>query len=1419
MQNKKRVFISYGRKESRDFANRLYLALEKINIDAWFDFVNIPKGDDFQKRIEDGIESADNFVFLIAPHAIQSEYCLHEIETAIKFNKRIIPIMHIEPAQGDAAWDKIHPAISKLNWINFREKADLTLAIEEWEDIDDFEAAFEELIQVFKRDEEYISQHTSILLSALIWDRKRRMPNYLLAGPELFAATEWLAKEFPPPLQAPCVPTNLQCEFICESIKNANNLMADVFMISSSWDDPWREFLRMILARNLFTSWRYSSDLQAGLEEKDVIREGIEGADMVFFLVSEQSINSGRCLDELEIAAFYNKKVIPVIVQELPANSDLPEKLKNLSSINFTQIKDITQADPMLMQHAPEVNTLIGEIDTEKGYFHKHKLFLTRALKWSRMDKNDSFLMRGYNLSEAQTWLQEGLTRSKYRPTDLHQEFLEASALKVGTLESEVFICYSQKNADFARKLNLKLQTFGKNTWFDQESLIGASNFEEEIFRGIAVSENFVFIITPESIASEFCAKEVDFAAAQNKRFIPILLEETSPENIPQQLKRIQWVDFKHKTFETAFGRLIQAINIDRAYVQKHTRLQQLALEWQHKGNSNDLLVRGDEFTSSQQWLDESLQNKKEPAVTVLQRSFIEASEKVKIQEEKKALNHRNWRRAARISLIILLASGVFFLAYQSRQSMLKEEEAREKAALNYAYAARQILNENHAPKRALSIAKEAVRLINQNSIYKLIPYFRDIFTSLNFVDLPHSSGVLGVDFSPNYSNRVILSYSEKNLKIWDLEGKLIKTIPIASNIVKAGFSPDQQRLYVLNGQNKLLLISDFLTDELQTTTLQTGDEITDVIFKDEGKEIIIIYKEIAARLWNANGGYIRPFNHKGQVTGGILSQNQEFLLTFSNDKTARLWNANKIIEPKYLTWHDAPIIDADISEDGTRGVTLDNKGYAAIWDLQENRIVKSYEDIANIKLTAEEDLIVLKDKNKKVRLEDISGQFFTELMTYKQFNSGIDTLILTEKKDGILTYSKNGSAAFWKLNGVLSTEIDLMEDNEKVDEMVVSPDANYILKSDSKGTVTIWDIESGSRIASLKAHKSAIKEVVFLPDRRQLLTASLDNLAKKWIFRDTTLDNVLSTAKAKPVEIKQNIENWLASVKADTLKMAAVDKIRIGLLDDFDTIMAINDSSELYTYAEHFKTDAENTFDSTIKAESYRKAFKLYEKINDTLAYRTIYSEVAVADILFETGREVEFEDFFHPDNLQENLFLAQYISQKWSKRKPTERIEAFTVIKNVYDDVLQNIKNNTYQVSAERETLIKRRAADNCNSLSYYELLGGDVAKARTLAEEGFNIDSTYEWINTKLALAYLYDGDFDKALVLLKKMKGEHFGVDNYYSKMKDYIATVDSTHLAQKTSEDIEAFTLENVLKSYKNKITPEQQQEIQTLLTE
>jgi hypothetical protein len=143
MQGFQDVFISYGRKDSLTFADQLNRRLVALDLVVWFDFDDIPVGVDYQKQIDDGIERSDNFVFVISPHAINSPYCLKEIELALKRNKRIIPVMHVErvsretwqihnPDGTEAQWQdyqarglhdhfqNMHPEVRKINWIYMR---------------------------------------------------------------------------------------------------------------------------------------------------------------------------------------------------------------------------------------------------------------------------------------------------------------------------------------------------------------------------------------------------------------------------------------------------------------------------------------------------------------------------------------------------------------------------------------------------------------------------------------------------------------------------------------------------------------------------------------------------------------------------------------------------------------------------------------------------------------------------------------------------------------------------------------------------------------------------------------------------------------------------------------------------------------------------------------------------------------------------------------------------------------------------------------------------------------------------------------------------------------------------------------------------------------------------------------------------
>ncbi len=90
----KEAFISYGRRESLGFVGRLHQQLKLADHEVWFDKVNIPDGDDYVQRINHGIETVHNFIYVMAPRCLTSPNCLIELEYARLLGKRVIPINH-----------------------------------------------------------------------------------------------------------------------------------------------------------------------------------------------------------------------------------------------------------------------------------------------------------------------------------------------------------------------------------------------------------------------------------------------------------------------------------------------------------------------------------------------------------------------------------------------------------------------------------------------------------------------------------------------------------------------------------------------------------------------------------------------------------------------------------------------------------------------------------------------------------------------------------------------------------------------------------------------------------------------------------------------------------------------------------------------------------------------------------------------------------------------------------------------------------------------------------------------------------------------------------------------------------------------------------------------------------------------------
>ena len=94
--------------------------------------------------------------------------------------------------------------------------------------------------------------------------------------------------------------------------------------------------------------------------------------------------------------------------------------------------------------------------------------------------------------------------------------------------DARLMISYSRKDKVFVKQLHdaLLAQGFASEDIWVTGRVSRQRGWMAEITKGIQSANAFIFVVSPDSVASEVCKKEIEVAAESNKRFIPILYRE-----------------------------------------------------------------------------------------------------------------------------------------------------------------------------------------------------------------------------------------------------------------------------------------------------------------------------------------------------------------------------------------------------------------------------------------------------------------------------------------------------------------------------------------------------------------------------------------------------------------------------------------------------------------------------------------------------------------------------------------------------------------------------------------------------------------------------------------------------------------------------------------------------------------------------
>ncbi|HBL10649.1 MAG TPA: type IV secretion protein Rhs [Cyanobacteria bacterium UBA11162] len=1130
------AFISYGRADSKAFATKLHGRLLEQRFKVWFDQNDIPLGVDFQNQIDDGIEKAHNFLFLIAPHSVNSPYCGKEIELALKRNKRIIPLLHVEqinqetwqqrfPNGTDEEWEaykakglhssflNMHPVIGKINWVYFREG------------IDDFESAFTGLMNLLGRHHDYVKKHTQFLAKALEWERHQKQTSYLLIGEERKQAEAWLKIHFKDE-QPPCIPTDLHCEYITESIKNANNLMTQVFISYADEDRATMEKIRNSLRRESITVWTNKTDIQTGEAFEEAINRGIEQADNLVFLLSPESVNSTYCQQELDLALSLSKRIIPVLVHETDP-TQVPSALRSLQYIDLT---DNVKEDDYLLDESQ----LLKIFHEDAAYYNEHKILLTKALKWKRQNENPSILLRGYNLRSAETWLKVAKKRTQQLPTPLQEEFIEESLRQPPAESLDVFISYSRADSDLARKLNDNLQIQGKTTWFDQESIASGSDFQQEICRGIKACDNFVFILSPRSVNSPYCKDEVEYAASLNKRFVTVLHREVNCSELHPELAKVQWIDFNHneQDFNANFNQLVRTLDTDREHVHSHTRWLQRSIEWESKDKSTDLLLRGSEFLIAQNWWQEAEQQKKQPITTLLQKAFIEASqnaiiaaeeeetrrqaEMLRLQEErtkeaearlaeqKKSVKLQRFFLVA-VSMALVAAVGVTVWAvHESRkaEAAQKRAETLGEGQINALARYTEALLDNHQDFDALiegirtrrQLKTEFAHVSPQTS-QRVKDVLQKAFYQIKEIHrfVGHEAAVLSLSFSPD--GKTIASTGEDGvIKLWDRSGRLVLSIKGDElGINRIRFSPDGQLIASAGDDGTVKLWN--LKGQLQHTLKGHQGSVMSVNFSPDGREIASAGEDGTIRIWNQDGKLLKSWQgHKGMVRAVIFSPDGQRIASGGADYTVRLWDRNgKLLHE--LTGHQDVVRDVNFSPDSQTIVFASEDGTARLWSItgEQGQMVFHNDGVISANFSPDGKTIVTSSFDNTIKLWNLAGQ---EIQTIRGHQDWVHEVTFSPDGKTIASVSTDTTVRLWDLTS--SIQHLLKNHTDWVYSVHYSPDGKLLASAGKDGMINLYD-SKGRLIPSFKPYAKPLTTVQFSPDGQTIASGSEDTTIQLW--------------------------------------------------------------------------------------------------------------------------------------------------------------------------------------------------------------------------------------------------------------------------------------------------------------------------------
>ena len=277
------------------------------------------------------------------------------------------------------------------------------------------------------------------------------------------------------------------------------------------------------------------------------------------------------------------------------------------------------------------------------------------------------------------------------------------------------------------------------------------------------------------------------------------------------------------------------------------------------------------------------------------------------------------------------------------------------------------------------------------------------------------------------------------------------------------------------------------------------GGRVYGALLLPDGRRALSWSEDRTLRLWDLESGEGRPLQgHRGEVHGALLLPDGRRALSWAEDRTLRLWDLESG-EGRPLQGHRGEVHGALLLSDGRRALSWSKDETLRLWDLEsgEGRPLQGHRGaVFGALLLPDGPRALSWAEDCTLRLWDLESAEGRPMRGRASW--GTQALLLPGGRRALSWSADEPLLQLWDLESG-GEERPLPGHDGSVNGALLLPDGRRALSWSEDRALRLWDLESGEGRRPLRGHRKSIYGALLLPDGRRALSWSEDRTLRLW--------------------------------------------------------------------------------------------------------------------------------------------------------------------------------------------------------------------------------------------------------------------------------------------------------------------------------